>query len=49
MEMHKMYPKVENVIFHAILANFGTIRPTQKPLTLPTECVKWLTFSQKSP
>ena len=25
MEMYKMYPKIENVIFYAILANFGTI------------------------
>ena len=38
----------QNVIFHAILANFGTIWPTQKHLALPTKYVKWLILSQKS-
>ena len=49
MEMHKIYPKVENVIFHAILANFWTIRPTHRPLTLPKKYVKGLIFSQIPP
>ena len=35
------WPKsVKNVIFHAILTNFGTIWPTQKPLILPTKYFK---------
>ena len=31
----KWSKSAQNVIFHAILTNFGTIWPTQKPLTLP--------------
>ena len=32
-----------------ITCNFGTIWPTQKPLTPPTKYVTWLIFSQKTP
>ena len=39
----------QNVIFHAFLANFGTMWPTQKSFTLPTKYFKWLIISQKSP
>ena len=44
----KMTEKCKNVIFHAILTNFETIWPIQKPRTLPTKYVKGLIFSQKS-
>ena len=44
-----MTEKCQNVIFHAILTNFGTIWPTQRPLTLPTKYVKGLIFSQYTP
>ena len=39
----------QNVISHAILANFGTIWPTKKPLTLSTKYFYGLIFPQKSP
>ena len=45
----KCSKSAQNVIFHPILAHFGTIWPTQKSLTLPTKYVKWLIFYQKSP
>ena len=45
----KMTKNCQNVIFHAILTNFGTIWPTQKPLTLPKKYFKGLTFSQNTP
>ena len=37
-----LFKHFPNVIFHAILTNFWTIWPTQKPLTLPKKYVKGL-------
>ena len=36
----KMFKSAQNVIFHAILASFGTIWPTQRPLTLQRKCLR---------
>ena len=48
--LKRKYSKsAQNAIFHAILANFGTIWPTERPLTLPTVYVKWFMFSQNTP
>ena len=45
----KCSKSAQNVIFLAILANFGTIRLTQKRLTLPKKYITGLIFSGKSP
>ena len=45
----KMIKSAQNVIFHANLTNFGTIWPTQRPLTIPTKYVNRFIFSQNTP
>ena len=45
----KCSKSAQNVIFYAILTNFGTIWPTQKPLIRPTKYFKQLIFSHNTP